>query len=118
MKLLKTYKNLSIAKKMMVVLLPAIIIAFLVLIVLFYNGAVNTLEDTSVRDLAKITADFHEKALGFIDRTQDIMKTLKSQNATAEALQQGKPENAQRRVEAYKQEADFLDSIGMVDAQG
>ena len=53
MKLLKTYKNLSIAKKMMVVLLPAIIIAFLVLIVLFYNGAVNTLEDTSVRDLAK-----------------------------------------------------------------
>ena len=118
MKLLKTYKNLSIAKKMMVVLLPAIIIAFLVLIVLFYNGAVNTLEDTSVRDLAKITADFHEKALGFIDRTQDIMKTLKSQNATAEALQQGKPENAQRRVEAYKQEVDFLESIGMVNAQG
>ena len=118
MKLLKSYKDLSIAKKMMVVLLPAIIIAFLVLSVLFDNGAVNTLEETSIRDLTKITDDFHEKALGFIDRTQDIMKTLKSQNATAEALQQGNPENAQRRLEAYKQEISFLESIGMVDAQG
>ena len=118
MNFVATYRNLSLSKKMMVVLLPLVFIVLVVLIALFYTGAVKALEDTAVGSLTTMTADFHKKAESFIFRTQDIMKFLTFQNATTEALQQGKPENAQKRVEAYKQEADFLDSIGMVDAQG
>ncbi|HPB56766.1 MAG TPA: hypothetical protein PLB68_12465, partial [Candidatus Aminicenantes bacterium] len=66
MNFVATYRNLSLSKKMMVVLLPLVFIVLVVLIALFYTGAVKALEDTAVGALTTMTADFHKKAESFI----------------------------------------------------
>ncbi len=111
------FKDLSMAKKFFITLLPLSILAVFIVIIISVSGSEDALGDMAKEELTRICEGFQKRAVGFVERNVEALAITSTHPSVEEAFA-GSNEKAAGLLKKVQASLPYSEYLAIMDSEG